>query len=124
MDSSLPGDDPEALAAYYVDYLRLMHHWHDVLPGRMMEVTYESLVDKPEMILRVVCSFLGIRYASSLRLGLQLHQRSQAPGHGGDLHDLGHRQRPAQHALLTVTEPLPSAQLTKDRIEKICICSP
>ena len=80
MDSSLPGDDPEALAAYYVDYLRLMHHWHDVLPGRMMEVTYESLVDKPEMILRVVCSFLGIRYASSLRLGLQLHQRSLGRG--------------------------------------------
>ena len=79
-DTSIPSDDPAALAAYYIDYLRLMQHWHDVLPGRTMDVTYESLVDKPEMILRVVCSFLGIRYASSLRLGLQLHQRSLGRG--------------------------------------------
>lgn len=79
-DTSIPNDNPAALAAHYVDYLRLMQHWHDVLPGRIMDVTYESLVDKPEMILRVVCSFLGIRYASSLRLGLQLHQRSLGRG--------------------------------------------
>ncbi len=79
-DSSIPSDDPAALAAYYGDYFRLMQHWHDVLPGRIMDVSYESLVDKPEMILRVVCSFLGIRYASSLRLGLQLHQRSLGRG--------------------------------------------
>ena len=79
-DSSIPSDNPAALAAYYGDYLRLMQHWHDVLPGRIMDVSYESLVDKPEMILRVVCSFLGIRYASSLRLGLKLHQRSLGRG--------------------------------------------
>ncbi|MCX7041954.1 MAG: sulfotransferase [Gammaproteobacteria bacterium] len=79
-DSSIPGGDPGELAAYYGDYLRLMQHWHDVLPGRMMDITYESLVDKPEMILRVVCSFLGIRYASPLRLGLKLHQRSLGRG--------------------------------------------
>lgn len=79
-DTSIPNHDPAALAAYYGDYLRLMQHWHDVLPGRIMDVSYESLVDKPEMILRVVCSFLGIRYASSLRLGLQLHQRSLGRG--------------------------------------------
>ena len=80
-DASLPNDDPTALATYYGNYLRLMQHWHDVLPGRIMDVSYESLVDKPEMMLRVVCSFLGIRYASSLRLGLQLHQRSLGRGH-------------------------------------------
>lgn len=79
VDASLPGD-PAALAAYYVGYMRLMQHWHDAMPGRIMDVSYESLVDKPEMILRVVCSFLGIRYASSLRLGLQLHQGSLGRG--------------------------------------------
>ena len=80
IDTSLPGDDPAALAAYYLEYLRLMQHWHCMLPGRIMDVSYESLVDKPEMILRVVCSFLGIRYASPLRLGLALHQRSLGRG--------------------------------------------
>ena len=79
-DPSVPSHDPSALAGYYADYRRLMQHWHDVLPNQIMDVSYESLVDKPEMILRVVCSFLGIRYASSLRLGLQLHQRSLGRG--------------------------------------------
>jgi hypothetical protein len=73
--------DPLALAACQHDYQRLMQHWNEVLPGRIMDVSYESLVEKPEMILRVICSFLGIRYASSLRLGLQLHGRSLGRGH-------------------------------------------
>lgn len=73
--------DPAAMAACHHDYQRLMQHWNEVLPGRIMDVSYESLVEKPEMILRVICSFLGIRYASSLRLGLQLHGRSLGRGH-------------------------------------------
>ena len=77
----LATQDPAALAECYHDYQRLMQHWHEVLPGRIMDVSYESLVEKPEMILRVICSFLGIRYASSLRLGLQLHGRSLGRGY-------------------------------------------
>lgn len=76
----LAPQDPAALAACYRDYQRLMQHWNEVLPGRIMDVSYESLVEKPEMILRVICSFLGIRYASSLRMGLQLHSRSIGRG--------------------------------------------
>lgn len=78
--SDLPAGDPAALAEHYLQHLRLMQHWHDVLPGRIIEVSYESLVEKPEMMLRVVCSFLGIRYASALRMGLQLHPRSVGRG--------------------------------------------
>ena len=76
----LAPQDPAALAACFHDYQRLMQHWNEVLPGRIMDVSYESLVEKPEMILRVICSFLGIRYASSLRMGLQLHARSLGRG--------------------------------------------
>ena len=57
-----------------------MRHWHGVLPGRIMDVSYESLVEQPEMVLRVVCAFLGIRYASALRTGLRLHARSIGRG--------------------------------------------
>lgn len=79
-DAGLPVHDPGALAASYLDYHRLMQHWQQVLPGRMIDVSYESLVEKPEMVLRVVCSFLGIRYGSALRMGLQLHQHSVGRG--------------------------------------------
>jgi len=79
-DAGLPSHSPGELAASYLDYQRLMQHWHKVLPDRIMDVDYESLVEKPEMVLRVICSFLGIRYASTLRMGLQLHQRSIGRG--------------------------------------------
>lgn len=81
IEPSIPSHDPAALADYYLDHHRLMQHWQQVLAGRIIDVSYESLVEKPEMILRVICSFLGIRYASSLRMGLQLHRRSIGRGH-------------------------------------------
>lgn len=80
-DHDLPASDAAGLAAYHAQYARLMQHWHELLPGRVMDVSYESLVEKPEMMLRVLCSFLGIRYASALRMGLQLHARSIGRGH-------------------------------------------
>lgn len=79
-EPALPCHDPGKLAAYYLEYHRLMQHWHQVLPGRIMDVSYESLVAKPEMVLRVVCAFIGIRYGSPLRMGLDLHQRSVGRG--------------------------------------------
>lgn len=37
--------DLEDLGHYYVDYHRLMQHWHRVLPGRILDVQYEDVVD-------------------------------------------------------------------------------
>jgi Tfp pilus assembly protein PilF len=79
-ETALSADDPVALARCYLQYHRLMQHWHAVLPGRLMDVDYESLVSKPDMVLRVACSFLGIRYGSTLRMGLSLHSRSIGRG--------------------------------------------
>jgi Flp pilus assembly protein TadD len=75
-DAGLPTHSPAALADACLQVDRLMRHWHAVLPGRMMDIDYESLVAKPDMVLRVICSFLGIRYGASLRMGLSLHARS------------------------------------------------
>ena len=79
-ESSLPSHEPGRLASAYLDYRRLMLHWDRQLPGRMFEVSYESLVERPETVLRVLCGFLGIRYGSALRTGLQLHARSIGRG--------------------------------------------
>jgi hypothetical protein len=79
-EASLPSHDPAALAESYLQYQRLMRHWHGVLSERIMDVSYESLVQRPEMVLRVVCSFLGLRYGSALRAGLQLHARGIGRG--------------------------------------------
>jgi Tfp pilus assembly protein PilF len=79
-EASLPSDDPGALAAYYLQYDQLMRHWQRALPGRILDLDYASLVEKPDMVLRVACAFLGIRYGASLRMGLQLHARSIGRG--------------------------------------------
>jgi Tfp pilus assembly protein PilF len=75
-DASLPSHDPGRMASAYLDYRRLMLHWDRHLPGRLFEVSYESLVEKPDTVLRVLCGFLGIRYGAAMRTGLQLHSRS------------------------------------------------
>ena len=38
----------EALARYYKGYLRLMNHWDTVLPGRILHIDYEDLIEDPE----------------------------------------------------------------------------
>ena len=80
-DHEVDATDPAGVAAHHAQCMRLMQHWHELLPGRVMDVSYESLCEKPEMMLRVLCSFLGIRYASALRMGLQLHARGIGRGH-------------------------------------------
>ena len=98
-EASLPSHDPGALAESYLQYLRLIRHWHEMLSERIMDVSYESLVQRPEMVLRVVCSFLGLRYGSALRAGLQLHGRGIGRGrrYAGEF--------PALLATLSAAEP-------------------
>lgn len=79
-ETSMPSHDAGRLASAYLDYRRLMLHWDRLLPGRLFEVSYESLVEKPETVLRVLCGFLGIRYGSVMRTGLMLHTRGIGRG--------------------------------------------
>ena len=79
-ETSLPQHEAGRLASAYLDYRHLMLHWGELLPGRIMDVSYESLVERPETVLRVVCGSIGLRYGSALRTGLMLHARSIGRG--------------------------------------------
>ena len=49
------------LAHYYRQYWRLMQHWRSLLPQQaMLELSYEQLVAKPEVISRKLLEFLGL----------------------------------------------------------------
>jgi Flp pilus assembly protein TadD len=50
----------ETLGRYYLDYHRLMEHWHRVLPGRILDVQYESLVDDTPGQIRKVLDFCAL----------------------------------------------------------------
>jgi tetratricopeptide (TPR) repeat protein len=54
--------DFEALAAHYHDYRRTLAHWHEVMPGRILDVDYARLVDDPEATTREVLAFCGLEY--------------------------------------------------------------
>jgi hypothetical protein len=40
--------DLEEIGRYYMQYDRLMAHWRNTLPLRMLEIRYEELIEKPE----------------------------------------------------------------------------
>lgn len=48
------------LGRYYRQYERLMAHWHQVLPGRILDVRYEELVEDQETWSRRMVSHCGL----------------------------------------------------------------
>lgn len=50
----------EALAHYYRQYARLVQHWHTVLPGAMLDVPYDALVQDTEATVRHVLAHCGL----------------------------------------------------------------
>lgn len=54
--------DLEILANYYSDYMRLMNHWRNVLPIKMLEVHYESLVEHQAEVSRRMIEFCDLTW--------------------------------------------------------------
>lgn len=54
--------DLGALAAYYHGYRRVIDHWHRVMPGQILDVSYEGLVEDSETVARQVLQFCGLPY--------------------------------------------------------------
>ena len=52
--------DLRTLGLYYREYERLMRHWNEVLPGRIFENRYETLVDDQEAQSRRLIDYIGL----------------------------------------------------------------
>ncbi|RWA72526.1 sulfotransferase [Mesorhizobium sp.] len=52
--------DLETLGLYYREYDRLMRHWSKVLPGRIFENQYETLIEDQEEQSRRLIDYLGL----------------------------------------------------------------
>ncbi|WP_334078644.1 tetratricopeptide repeat-containing sulfotransferase family protein [Microbulbifer sp. M83] len=52
----------ETVGEYYRDYVRLMDHWDRVLPGQVLRVHYEAVVDDLEGEVRRILGFCGIPF--------------------------------------------------------------
>jgi predicted Zn-dependent protease len=52
----------EDIARYYRTYLELMRHWDAVLPGRVLRVSYEHVVEDLEGNVRRILEFCGLEF--------------------------------------------------------------
>jgi tetratricopeptide (TPR) repeat protein len=58
--------DLEELVDYYISYRKQMVHWHQVLPGRILDVSYEQLVQEPEAQSRRILEWCGLPWEESV----------------------------------------------------------
>ncbi len=59
--------DQAELADYFLQYRRLMAHWHATYPGRILDVDYAELTRDPETVMRKVAEFCGVEYVEAMR---------------------------------------------------------
>ncbi|HEX8777919.1 MAG TPA: sulfotransferase, partial [Rhodanobacter sp.] len=52
----------EDIARYYRTYLELMQHWDELLPGRVLRVHHEDVVDDLEGNVRRILDFCGLPF--------------------------------------------------------------
>ncbi|NNF39827.1 MAG: tetratricopeptide repeat protein, partial [Woeseiaceae bacterium] len=54
--------DLQHIGLYYRDYLSLMDHWHAVLPGKILTVQYEDVVEDMERELRRILDYCALEF--------------------------------------------------------------
>jgi outer membrane receptor protein involved in Fe transport/tetratricopeptide (TPR) repeat protein len=67
--------DLEGLGRYYRQYLAVMDHWDDVLPGKVLHVSYEELVRTPEPMIRRLLAHCGLGFEAQC---LRFHETQRA----------------------------------------------
>ena len=56
------GNDLAELGEFFVDYRRLMAHWHRVVPGRILDLAYEDVVSALEPTTRRLLDYAGLPF--------------------------------------------------------------
>jgi hypothetical protein len=54
--------DLAELGDFYIGYRKLMAHWHRVLPGRLLELPYEEVVNAQEQATRRLLKYLDLPF--------------------------------------------------------------
>ena len=64
----------EHLVSVYVQYLEIMNHFRKVLPGRVLDVSYEQLVADPERVMKNIIAKLKLDWDPNV---LQFHKTNR-----------------------------------------------
>src|SRR5262249_14970292 len=65
----------EDIARYYRMYVRLMDHWDTVLPGKVLRIQHESVVENLEENVRRVLDFVGLEFEAAC---LEFHKTERS----------------------------------------------
>ena len=65
----------ENVGTYYKDYVALMDHWDEVLPGKILRVQYEDVVSDTETQVRRVLDYLGLPFEEAC---LEFHKTKRS----------------------------------------------
>ncbi len=63
------------IGRYYADYVALMDHWDAVLPGKVLRVQHEDVLDDQEGETRRMLDFIGVEFEEAC---LQFHKTDRA----------------------------------------------
>ena len=63
------------IGQYYADYVSLMDHWHRVLPGKILHVQHEDVIDDLEGQVTRMLDYLGLPFEDSC---LEFHTTERA----------------------------------------------
>lgn len=63
------------IGRYYSDYVELMQHWDEVLPGKVLRVQHEDVLDDPEGQIRRMLGHCGLPFEEAC---LNFHQTERA----------------------------------------------
>jgi len=63
------------IGRYYREYVRLMDHWDSVLPGKVLRVDYETVIDDTEGQVRRLLDFCGLPFEDAC---LDFHRTERA----------------------------------------------
>lgn len=110
------------LGEYYLQYQRLMDHWHEVLPGKVLDVQYEEVVADLEGQVRRILDYCGLNWEESC---LRFHETSRSvktasseqvrqPLYSSAVNTWRHYE-PHLKALIEVLEPLLENLSEQDR---------
>jgi tetratricopeptide (TPR) repeat protein len=67
--------DMTEISEYYLQYRRLMDHWHEVSPGYVLDVQYEAVVADLENQVRRILEFCGLPFEDAC---LRFHETERA----------------------------------------------
>lgn len=102
--------DQGDLADYYLQYRRLMAHWHAIAPGRILDVDYAAFVTDPEAQARRVMAYCDLDYVpGTLEIGRRAGMAATASAahvRQGILKDRGNAWAPYERHLQPLLQGL------------------